>query len=274
MNFSKSLVGLLFILTCSVSPGAQKIIPKQIFNEQKSTKIINKLSLKDKVILDYKEFYATKNYFFLFSNFMISGVLANTQVDQNIADYYQMNVRSPSTDLLSSYVKPFGNRSTVYIYLGSFFVSYALKSLTQSHFIFRLSDKITRMLFVGTPFLLGTQMILGGSRPDVYKPHSRWNIFSNTNSVSASGHSFFGALPFLALSSLTDNIFLKSVLFLSSTLTAFSRINDNKHYLSQAFLGWSFAYLSFQVIEGVDSKFKINPFVSPDGVGVGLDYTF
>ena len=58
----------------------------------------------------------------------------------------------------------------------------------------------------------------------------------------------------------------------------FSRINDNKHYLSQAMLGWTIACLATHAVS--DSKnhlmqqVQISPIVSIHMVGAGMTVSY
>jgi len=64
-----------------------------------------------------------------------------------------------------------------------------------------------------------------------------------------SGHAFVGAVPFLTLAKMAENQKPLQVLaYALSVLTAWSRVNDNAHYTSQAILGWYMAYESVDAV--------------------------
>ena len=67
---------------------------------------------------------------------------------------------------------------------------------------------------------------------------------------------------------------MKSLFYGLSVLPGFSRVNDEKHYLSQVALGWYLAYLSADVIEnkGKKNAFRLSPL--PEGAGVLLTADF
>ena len=75
---------------------------------------------------------------------------------------------------------------------------------------------------------------------------------------------------------MSDNVYLKYSAFAASFLTAWSRVNDNQHYLSQILLGWYMGY------EAVDSVFETNkakergysfePFIKYDAMGIAYVY--
>ncbi len=96
-----------------------------------------------------------------------------------------------------------------------------------------------RSILVGGPPLLVLQWATGGARPTETDESSEWRPFHDNNGVS--GHSFMGAIPFLSAAKMADNIWIKGSFYAASTLPGISRVNDDAHYFSQAFLGKSFA---------------------------------
>src|SRR5690606_20584378 len=86
--------------------------------------------------------------------------------------------------------------------------------------------------------------MLGSHRPRAGT--SDWQPWNDNDGVS--GHSFYGAVPFLTAAHMSDSAGWKATLITLSTLPAFSRVNDDQHYLSQAVMGWSIAWLSTRTI--------------------------
>ena len=64
-------------------------------------------------------------------------------------------------------------------------------------------DRSLRGVLLGTPPLLITQRLLGGSRPGENREASEWQPFEDNNAVS--GHAFMGAIPFLTAMQMTDD---------------------------------------------------------------------
>ena len=80
-------------------------------------------------------------------------------------------------------------------------------------------------------------------------------------------------MPFLTAASMTENRLLRGALFVASGWTAWSRINDDQHYLSQALLGWYFAYQAVRAVnhtEWEERRVHLAPFVHPEGNGLAL----
>ena len=229
------------------------------------------VSVWDTIKNDYKNYYTDKDRLVRFGiAFGIGGIIANTNIDQSFQNRYQDNIRSKSTDDFSKIVKQFGN--------GKITIPFALlaSSLNLAYddsIIGKWGAYTSRAFLVGAPGLLAMQFVTGGSRPSEKRSyHSSWRPFKDNNGVS--GHAFMGSIPFLVIYKMSDNVYLKYSAFAASFLTAWSRVNDNQHYLSQIALGWYMGY------EAVDSVFQTNkqrgyafePFIKYDAVGLAYVY--
>lgn len=199
------------------------------------------------VVSDYKNFYSPNNLWKFGLGIGYAGIHANTSFDREIQNFYVDYIKSGITDDISKVVKPFGDgRITVPIYLTAALLGELTKDTKIGSTIGEWGQESSRALLVGAPPVLLFQIALGASRPEEDKG-SHWRPLKDNNGVS--GHSFMGAVPFLAAAKMTDKKCLKYFLYWSSTLTGLSRINDNKHYFSQAILGWWIAYLSVNSIK-------------------------
>ena len=148
-----------------------------------------------------------------------------------------------------------------------------MDSLLQNYFEDSMAGdwgkRTMRAYIIGTPMLWASQRVIGASRPGENNS-SNWRPFDDSN--GASGHAFVGAVPFLTLARLNeDNKHLKYFFYAASTLAAFSRINDNAHYLSQAAIGWYIAWEATDTIstrEYKEGDIIFNPMLIPDGYGL------
>lgn len=118
--------------------------------------------------------------------------------------------------------------------------------------------------------MLLMQWATGGSRPT--EDDSHWRPFHDNNGVS--GHAFIGAVPFLTAGRMgQDNRLARYLLYAASALPAWSRVNDNAHYPSQAFLGWFLAWEAtgavFQTDKGSRSV-SLVPMITEDACGLAL----
>jgi membrane-associated phospholipid phosphatase len=221
---------------------------------------------KDEIFSDYKNFYSHNNLWKLAFGIGYAGFYANTSFDQEIQDFYNDYIKSRMTDNVSKVVKPFGDgRITVPVYLTAALIGELSKNSKIGSTIGEWGQRCLRTLIVGAPPVLTLQILLGASRPEEGKG-SYWHPFKDNNGVS--GHSFMGAVTFLTTAKMTDKRLLKYSFYLGSTLTGLSRINDNKHYFSQSFLGWWIAYLS------VNSTNLEQLAIIPSARGIGLIFYF
>lgn len=220
------------------------------------------------ILTDYSSFYSIKNLPYLFGGLGVSGILANTNADLRIQDWFQESVRNKRTDQFSKVVKPIGGKyEPVGIYAGAAILGYLARHTTSGTTAHEWGSKSLRAIIVGAPLVGVLQYGLGSSRPT--ERGSEWRPFQDTNGVS--GHAFMGAIPFLTAAGMVESVYLKTVFYMASAATGLSRINDNKHYLSQALAGWWIACLA---VKGLDiakkPKAALNPTFLPDGWAMQL----
>jgi len=233
---------------------------------------------RDRIFTDFGNLYNQNNV----KNFGIAllgaGVLANTKMDRNFQNWHGNHVRSDFTNELSKGAKLFGE--------GAYLVPIAAASALTYRFLQErrgipecllgeFADRTTRGYLVGVPTLLTFQAVLGSHRPH---DDSSWRPFQDAHGMS--GHAFMGAVPFITAAQMTDKPCLKGVFYVLSALTAWSRVNDDAHYLSQALLGWYLAYLSVRAVSATEGKqylpkgLTIFPVGGDGSVGVGLHYQY
>jgi len=173
-----------------------------------------------------------------------AAVLANTGIDRYIRNKYQNNLRSKETD---NATKIFNMSDTalflitVPVYIGT----YGAGSLLHNSTMEEWAQKSFRATLVGEPAVLFLATAIGADRPTEGESH--WKPFQNTHGVS--GHAFIGGIPFITAAKMSENPYQKAIFYGLSTFTGLSRINNDRHYFSQAVLGWYIAYLSCAAVE-------------------------
>jgi hypothetical protein len=234
----------------------------------------------DEVISDYKNFYSGRNLLNLGVVFAGGAVLAHSDVDKEFRNFYQDDIRSNATDDLASMAKLFGEKQLMLPLIG---LAYSLPYFTgikhESSYAKWTSNTI-RGYILGMPIILAMQKVTGASRPSDNMPHhSDWKPFKDKNGVS--GHAFGGAVPFLSAAIMYDQgSWQRNSLIFASTLTSWSRVNDDEHYLSQVILGWYLAYKSTISISKTNSSFDKQdeitylPYIDGDALGVQLAFVF
>jgi len=237
-----------------------------------------------KIQSDIENFYSRSNFENILLGLGVHAVISNTAIDQNFRDWYQGHVRSSSGDKLSSGFVNMGNGLwTIPPVVAISCLYYGDKITDQFHFfespvgsfLGEFSSRTTRALLVGTPTLLLGQILVGAGRPDSPPYQSYWAPFQHSNGIS--GHAFIGAMPFITLAQMSDNFWLKVLFYVCSTFTAWSRVNDDKHYLSQAVMGWYLSYLSCRAVSKTEYKLlprglTVFPMMDTNTVGLGLVY--
>ena len=227
----------------------------------------DKTSIGTKIANDYSNFYSKDRLTKMGGVFLTMRVIANSKIDGNIQNWYQDKIRSQTTDDYAKTAKLFGE--------GKYLVP--LSILASGAYYLDSDSKIgnwglnsARAYAVGLPAMWLMQYVTGASRPNESNG-STWNHFKDENGVS--GHAFVGAVPFLTLARMNNNKYIKYASYAASALTAWSRVNDYKHYTSQAILGWYMAYESVGSIfdtNNKSNKVSFKPVIGNDFYGINI----
>ncbi len=227
---------------------------------------------------DYKNFYDQDTLMRLGIVFTSGAISANVKingetVDERVRNWYQNDIRSADSDNFSKMAKNFGN--------GELVVPIAMAMASSELFwgdshLSRWGNTATRAYLVGLPSMWLSERLTGASRPSENRgtskfTSSQWSPMKDEDGVS--GHAFVGAVPFLALSAnYPDEPWIKYPAYVASTAAALSRVNDDKHYLSQAVLGWYFAYEAVNAVtetNEINNKYSVfTPVLMGDGIGI------
>ncbi len=227
---------------------------------------------------DYSNFYADGDRWIrLGVAFGSMSVVANTSTDQNIRNWYQNNIRSQKTDNFAVYAKLFGEGK--YMIPISLLAS-SINLIDDDSSIGFWGARVARTYLVGSPALLVAQRLTSALRPSSPtndpSQNSHWkhlNVAKAVNGVS--GHAFMGSVPFMVIAKMySNNPYAKYGAYLASTLAAWSRVNDDKHYTSQIILGWYMAYESVDAVFNTDkkkNKWTFSPMVGKGFYGISLN---
>lgn len=224
---------------------------------------------------DYNEFYSADRLIRMGMIFTGGAIFAHTDIDQNFQDNNKYNIFSVDD---SYSVKQFGEgKYLIPLSLISAGISSYLNDGSELTGIGKWGERTARAYFVGGPLVLTTQWLTGASRPSEAPYKSDWKPLNDANGVS--GHAFIGSVPFLTIAYMNkDNAFIKYSAYAASTLAALSRINDDRHYLSQAILGWYLGWESVDSVYSVESnkknKVKIQPMAGVDSYGLQLSFNW
>ncbi|MCX5846001.1 MAG: hypothetical protein NTW12_06545 [Deltaproteobacteria bacterium] len=203
---------------------------------------------------DYRNFYLDGNNLIqLGIGIAGAGVFANTSMDKDIQEKYTKNVKSATTDDFSHIFRQPGE---VYLTIPALLGTYAVFKDTATG---EWAQRSLRAIAVGAPGGLFMQWATGGSPPS--EGHSDWRPFNDNEGLS--GHAFIGAVPFITAARMNDNLYIKGALYAVSVLPALSRINDDKHYFSQAAIGWYLAFLSCSAVAKTEDQNEYSFFILP-----------
>lgn len=232
-----------------------------------------------RVFSDFGYYYSPKGLVTLAEGLAVGAGMANSNADTQLQDWYQTDFRSDATDGFASGVKPLGEGRYAFPALaGALLVGTATARIADESplgdygsVVGEWGDRSLRAALVGTAPMLIMQEITGASRPDEDAFGSKWQPLSDTNGVS--GHAYVGALPLITAAQMAENPYAKASLYFASTWTAWSRVNDDDHFTSQAILGWWMAYVAASAVNDTewnqrDVRFTAVPV--PGGVGLGI----
>jgi len=233
-------------------------------------------SISEAVTNDYKTFYSKDRLIRMGIVFGAGAIMANTNIDMSVRNWYQDNVRSARTDSWSSSPVTDLEFDAKFFGEGKYMVPVALlaasvNSISTDTAIGNWGANASRAYIVGLPAMWLMQGATGAARPGDRPEGSSWSIpFSHSNGLS--GHSFVGAVPFLTIAYMNpDNNYIKYPAYLASAAAGWSRVNDDKHFPSQVVLGWYMAWEAVDTVFENNSKKKgvvVTPMVDLDGFGL------
>jgi hypothetical protein len=222
------------------------------------------------VIDDYKSFYSIGRLTILGLGFGVGALAANTNMDHYIQERYQEDIRNSGTDDVAKKAKVFGEGKYV---IPLSLLAAGIKYFDNASSIGDWGAHCARAYLTGGPAVVFMQRVTGGSRPGETNHDSEWRPFNDSNGLS--GHAFVGAVPLLTIAKMNrDTRYLKYICYVASAATAWSRVNDNSHYLSQAALGWYMAWQSVDAVFDTDQErqaISITPAIGRDRYGIALN---
>lgn len=222
---------------------------------------------------DYNNFYRSDRLWRAAKFYAAGAVMAHTNLDTDFQEWHQDKIHSSTSDDFAGFAKLFGEKILL--------VPISMAASSMQFFdaesrVGRWGENTMRAYLVGGPAMFSVQLLTGGSRPSDKYQDAKWRPFNDDNGVS--GHAFVGAVPFLTLAQDPGlEPWQKGLAYFGSTLSAWSRINDDKHFLSQAMLGWYMAWESVDAVHETgkhNSWFSFQPYSYGDGVGLAFVATW
>lgn len=228
------------------------------------------------VVEDYHNFYGCESLAGLTAAFGAGALMANTGFDETMQQAWQKSVTPSDLGTFFSGCKDIGEgRYVLSIASVAAVTGYVFEGMPAGDLVGEWGTRSLRMFVVGAPPVYVMQLATGGSRPtDDSSVGSGWKFFQDDNGVS--GHAFIGAIPFLAAAGMCEDPWVKGGLYVCSTFVGFSRITDDAHYPSQAFLGWYIAFASMVALDRTDlhvagMEVELVPMAVNGGSGLGFE---
>lgn len=231
--------------------------------------------LLDLSIQDYSHFYSPSELVALSGGIGLAAVFANAKIDdqtidENFQQWHHDHVATHNARKFAYIAGELGNgRHFVPFYGVCVAAGESWPDSPTAQVLGEWGDRSLRSFLVGAPVILALQYGLGAGRPEDAINGSRWVPFYAAN--SASGHAFIGGINFLNAAMMTDNVPLKSALYVASVVPGWTRMIRDKHYFSQVMLGWWVAYLSTTAVDWTEQQrtdWQITPVLSDEGVAI------
>ena len=225
---------------------------------------------------DFRYHYSSQPLTEVAVGFGVTALLANSGVDENTQRFFRDKMQGQAGDSLTKFFTGVGDVAqplySIPIYLAMMWAG-GYNSESESVAARWAADSL-RGVLIGTPELIVLGSIAGGHAPAEGEPG--WRPFDSNNGVS--GHAFLGAVPIITAAKMTDKRWLKYTLYTISTFPGLARIYDEKHYLSQAVMGWWLASVASRTVEhtniGRESTVRLIPLLYPDGAGLQVSIRF
>jgi hypothetical protein len=236
-------------------------------------------SFLSRIASDHRYFYSPDSLIGLSYGLAGGALMANTNFDNTMQAHFQASIRNAGSDewfhTLEAQKKLGNGHYTIPVFAIAWAAGSLLEGDPVADNVGEWGERSIRSILVGAPPMLATQYIVGGSRPGESTAGSDWKLFQDHNGVS--GHSFMGAIPFLTAAQMAEEPWIKFAFYAGSTLVPLSRINDDDHYTSQAFLGWWFALLATKAIDSTQqgyTNWALAPWLGRGTSGFAAEYRF
>ncbi len=211
----------------------------------------------------------------------VGGVGALMLLDEPVQRFSQ-NHRSRTTDDISGVFRQEGEAT---YYAGISLGVLGLGVITGKPGIRRAGTRLVAAVALSAAEMFAMKHLVGRSRPN--EDVGAFSFHPFTSLKDSAGVETRGSMPsghvtaaFAVATSLVDDIkspVVKVLLYTAASGTAFSRINDNRHWLSDAAMGAVLGVFTAKVVNGHWRVFGLRPpgfLVTPAGAGVGWHASF
>tara|TARA_B100000676_G_C18033267_1_gene820133 strand:- start:646 stop:1608 length:963 start_codon:yes stop_codon:yes gene_type:complete len=197
-------------------------------------------------------------------------------LDEEIRDVFEDN-RSSTTDDFANLFEPFGNGFVTMPALAAFYIF--------GHY--DENDKVKRTALIATESFLITglyttilKVSMGRHRPSTGDSSRSFSGFTTDHKSFPSGHTSTAfAIATVVANKYEETSYIKPISYGIASLTGLSRINDDKHWVSDVFFGAALGYFTSKTILRLhnnkkDQQFTIYPRADSRGGGIILSKNF
>lgn len=184
----------------------------------------------------------------------VAVILGLMLVDEPVQRFAQ-DVRSETTDDIAAFARHFG-QPEVWATVPSALIVGGL--VTKNHAVAKAGGRVAASVALAAGVEVTLKFVIGRARPDSGLGAYHFDSFSAAISMP-SGHS---ALSWAVMSSLANEVrsgWAKAGLYGLATLTAWSRVNDDRHWLSDITAGSLIGFTSAQLVHGKWQVFGLEP---------------
>jgi membrane-associated phospholipid phosphatase len=211
----------------------------------------------------------------------VGGIGALMLLDEPVQRFSQKH-RSKTTDDIAGFFRQEGE---VPYYAGISLGVLGVGLVTGKPGIRRAGTRLVAAVALSAAEMFAMKHLVGRSRPN--EGVGAFSFHPFTSLKDSAGVETRGSMPsghvtaaFAVATSLVDDIkspFVKVLLYTAASGTAFSRINDNRHWLSDAGMGAVLGIFTAKVVNGHWRVFGLRPpgfLVTPAGPGLGWRTSF
>jgi membrane-associated phospholipid phosphatase len=194
-----------------------------------------------------------KKDFLTFSAILGTGALIYA-FDHDIQDWAQDQCTSTSGDI-SKVIRKFGEG---FFLTGLIAGLYATGELTKNNSL-RKTALLSLESWLTSGFIVWVfKVVIGRARPSTGESKNSFQMFSGKSGFHSfpSGHSASAFAVATTIADETDEIFVDILAYSLATSVALSRVHDNKHWLSDAFIGSAIGYFVAKKIGALNRNSK------------------
>ncbi|MDX1499444.1 MAG: hypothetical protein R3176_06085 [Woeseiaceae bacterium] len=225
---------------------------------------------------DFRIHYSPRPLLDVAAGFAVSAVLANGDADDAVQATFRDRLHGATGSRVASFGNGIGDAaqplSAAPVYLAAMWLG--RYGQADESVAARWAGNSLRSMLVASPQLIVLSRVSGGSRPG--EGDSDWDGFADDNGVS--GHAFYGAIPLLSATRLTDRRWAKVLLYGGSALPGLARVQKDKHYFSQSLMGWWLAFSAARSVARSNDqrgdRWRLSAVAIEDGVGLGVRRRF